>query len=374
MAGIYIHIPYCRQACSYCDFYFSTQLSSKDSFVQALLMEIPLRKGETSQAMETIYFGGGTPSLLSIQNIEAILNTIRQYYNVDPQAETTLEANPDNLTPEYLNGLIQSGVNRLSIGLQSFNEQELHELKRTHSAQQNTEVVKRAQAAGFNNISVDLIYGTPWISLQQWEQHLQTVIDLQVQHISCYQLTIEEKTELHHRIKKGQVPVPDDAYTEQQFLLLIDVLKKAGFVHYEISNFGKPGFFSRHNTSYWKDIPYIGLGPSAHGYDGQNRYANVANIHTYIKKITAGEPWYEVEERNEKNVYNDLVLTGLRTIFGVYLTLIEKKLNQSYVNYFQRKAQKYLESGQMIKENYVYRLKEEAFLFADGISQDLFWV
>lgn len=374
MAGIYIHIPYCKQACSYCDFYFSTSLSSKDGFVQTLLKEIALRQAETIQPIDTIYFGGGTPSLLSIEEINHILSAIHQYYTVSPGAEVTLEANPDNLTDQYLRGLLQVGINRLSIGLQSFNEQELHELKRTHTAQQNLQVVKRAQAAGFNNISVDLIYGTPWITLEQWQQHLQTVIDLDVQHISCYQLTIEEKTELHHRIKKGQVPVPDDAHTEQQFLLLIAVLKQAGFVHYEISNFGKPGFFSRHNTSYWKDIPYIGLGPSAHGYDGKKRYANVPNIHTYIRKITAGEAWYEVEERNEKNVYNDLVLTGLRTIFGVDITLIEKKLNQSYANYFQRKAQPYVEKGDIIKENYVYRLKEEAFLFADGISQDLFWI
>lgn len=324
--------------------------------------------------IDTLYFGGGTPSLLSIEEINSILLQIKNNYTLNPGAEITLEANPDNLSDEYLAGLKNVGINRLSIGLQSFNDAELQELKRIHTAQQNLEVVKRAQQAGFSNISVDLIYGTPWLSNQQWQQHLQTVIDLDIQHVSCYQLTIEEKTELHHRMKKGSLIEADEEQTEQQFLLLIDTLKKAGFVHYEVSNFGKPGFFSRHNTSYWKDIPYLGLGPSAHGYDGQNRYANVANIHTYVKQINAQQTWYTTEQRNEKNIYNDLVLTGLRTIFGVDLTLIEKKLNQSYVNYFQRKAQKYTENGQMEKDHYVYRLKEEAFLLADGISQDLFWV
>lgn len=374
MSGIYIHIPYCRQACSYCDFYFSTNLSTKNKLVDALLQEIVLRRHETTANIGTIYFGGGTPSLLSIEEMEQVLFAIHKNHTVDAGAEITLEANPDNLTEEYLTGLKNAGVNRLSIGLQSFNEQELKELNRAHNAVQNITVVKKAQAMGFDNISVDLIYGTPWLTAEGWENHLQKVIDLNVQHISCYQLTIEEKTELHHRLQKGQVNEPDDELTEQQFLVLIETLKQAGFVHYEVSNFGKPGFFSRHNTSYWKDIPYMGLGPSAHGYDGVNRYANVRNLHTYIKQTEQGSGWYEVEERNEKNIYNDLVLTGLRTIFGVDLVLIEKKLNQSYVNYFQRKAQKYLENGQMVKENYVYTLREEAFLFADRISQDLFWI
>jgi oxygen-independent coproporphyrinogen-3 oxidase len=375
LAGIYIHIPYCKQACSYCDFYFTTSLSSKPKFIEAILKEIELQKNFFSgQQIKTIYFGGGTPSMLSKSELNSMLKAIHENFAVDPEAEITLEANPDNLIQSYLYELLEIGVNRLSVGLQSFKDLELVEMNRSHNAKQSIECIKMAQETGFKNISVDFIYGTPWTSEAEWMDQLDEVIKLNIQHISCYQLTIEEKTVLHHKIKTGVLAQPDDERTEKQFLILIKKLRDAGFVHYEISNFGLPGYFSKHNSSYWKNIPYLGLGPSAHGYNGTSRFANMRNIHAYCEAINLEKKWFIVEQLTPKDIYNDYVLTGLRTVFGVELPLIEKKLDQSFVNYFQRKAQPFIESGEIIKEGYVYRLKEESFLFADRISSELFYI
>lgn len=375
VAGIYIHIPYCKQACSYCDFYFSTNLKTKPSLVKALCEEIKLQQNFFSgQQVETIYFGGGTPSLLDKMELKHILDTIRNTFEVAENSELTLEANPDNLSKEYLNELLELGINRLSIGLQSFKPNELDELKRTHSPAQNIEVVKLAQSVGFSNITIDLIYGTPWSTLSEWKSHIKEVIQLNIQHISCYQLTIEDKTELAHRVKSGQLVLADDELTEQQFIVLIDELSAAGFDHYEVSNFGKPGFYSRHNSSYWRDIPYLGIGPSAHSYNGDLRFVNKPNIYTYQADLINKKDWFTIEELTPKDKYNDLVLTGLRTSWGIRLDQIVAKLDQSFANYFQRKAQPYLENGQLIKNNYTYRLSEKAFLLADRISADLFYI
>lgn len=375
MAGIYIHIPYCKQACTYCDFYFTTTLSSREKFLSALLKEIGSQKDFFSGAkVNTIYFGGGTPSILEKRELSDILNALHKTFAVANDVEITLEANPDNLTEEYLKELKELGVNRLSIGLQSFKESELIEMNRSHNALESIEVIKKAQRSGFDNISIDLIYGTSWTNEEEWAMQLDEVIKLNVQHISCYQLTVEEKTVLHHRIKTGIVAQSNDERTEKQFLILINKLREAGFAHYEISNFAKPDFFSKHNSGYWKDISYLGLGPSAHGYNGNKRFANVANVHNYCEAIEKGSAWFVTEDLSPKDIYNDLVLTGLRTVFGIGLPLIEKKLDQSFVNYFQRKAQPYIERGEMIKEGYVYRLKEESFLFADKISSELFYI
>jgi oxygen-independent coproporphyrinogen-3 oxidase len=372
MAGIYIHIPYCRKACSYCDFYFSTNTDSKSDFLNALHKEIVLQKNFIPGQIETIYFGGGTPSLLSANEIKAILELIHSTYTVSNTTEITLEANPDDLNEAYLSNLLKAGVNRLSIGLQTFDNTELNELNRLHSAEKNTQVVQLAKAAGFKNITIDLIYGSPWLSHEQWKKNIEHVIALDVPHISCYQLTIEEKTLLHHRIKKGEIKGPDEDKIAEQFHVLIQSLNAAGYEHYEVSNFAKPGFYSRHNTSYWKDVPYFGFGPSAHAYDGKNRYMNIANLHQYIKKINNGETWFTTEELTPSTRYNELILTGLRTVFGVSLPKIVEKTDQTHANYFQRKAQKYIDNGQMIKNGYIYTLTEEAFLFADHISADLF--
>jgi oxygen-independent coproporphyrinogen III oxidase len=340
-----------------------------------LFREIKIQKDFLDKKeIETIYFGGGTPSLLSSSEIKAILEEIRQNFALKTELEITLEANPDDLSPQYLAEIKQAGINRLSIGLQSFSNTELNEMNRAHNAEESLSAVKNAQAAGFKNISVDLIYGTPWTNEKEWADHVEKVIALNVQHISCYQLTVEEKTVLHHKIKNGELPELNDELTEKQFFVLIEKLEKAGFVHYEISNFCRFGYFSKHNTSYWRDVPYLGLGPSAHSYDGKSRYANVKNIHSYIRQIEIGSNWSSEEKLSATEQYNDLVLTGLRTIFGVDIRVIERKLDQSFVNYFQRKAQPYMEKGEIIANGYAYRLKEESFLFADRISSDLFYI
>ncbi len=375
MAGIYIHIPYCKQACTYCDFFFSTNLSTKNNFIESLLQEIKLRANFfEGQEIETVYFGGGTPSLLSANEIAQILKAIDESFSAKKVREITLEANPENLTQSYLQELKNVGINRLSIGLQSFKADELKEMNRSHNVSQNFEVIKFAKEIGFKNISVDLIYGTPWSSENEWEQFLNEVIKLDVQHISCYQLTVEDKTVLAHQIRTKKTKPLDDELTERQFFSLIDLLAKAGFEHYEISNFAKPGFLSQHNSNYWRNVPYLGLGPSAHSYSGVQRFSNLASIHSYISRVNSKESWFEVENLSEKDSYNDSVLTGLRSKFGVDLVAIEKKLGQSFVNYFQRKAQPYLESGKIIKSGYTYCLDEKAFLFADKISADLFYI
>jgi len=375
LAGIYIHIPYCSKACTYCDFYFSTNFASKERFLDCLVKEIVLQKGKLKGSIiDTIYFGGGTPSVLTKSELTQVMTALSQNFSIVTNAEITLEANPENLTEQYLKELKEVGINRLSIGLQSFKPSELIEMNRSHTVAENNSVIKNALRMGFNNISIDLIYGTPWANEQEWDELLDHVLTLDVQHISCYQLTVEEKTLLHHKIKSGKVAELNDELTEKQFLILISKLKKAGFVHYEISNFGKPGYFSKHNTSYWKDIPYLGLGPSAHSYIDNSRFYNIANIHAYCKDIEIEKVPNTEEKLEPKDIYNDLVLTGLRTVFGVDIRRIEKKLDQSFVNFFQRKAQPYLEKGVMNCENYVYTLKEESFLFADSISSDLFYI
>lgn len=312
--------------------------------------------------------------MLTTVEISDIIASIRANFTVAKLPEITLEANPDNLNPEYLDGIKSAGVNRLSVGLQSFKDDELKELNRAHSSLQNTEVIKMAQAAGFNNISVDLIYGTPFSNEQEWDNYIDKVISLKVQHVSCYQLTVEEKTLLDNNIKKGITPAPDDERTEKQFLALIKKMKEAGFRHYEISNFGLPEFYSKHNSSYWKNVPYLGLGPSAHSYNGKSRFYNVANVHVYASAVEKEAGWITEEALSEKDLYNDLVLTGLRTEFGLDLPLVTAKLDQSFGNYFQRKAQPYIEKGEIIQLGYNYRLKEESFLFADRISADLFYI
>jgi oxygen-independent coproporphyrinogen-3 oxidase len=375
LAGIYIHIPYCKQACSYCDFYFTTSLKSKPIFLNALEREIEMQRTFLDgHEIETIYFGGATPSMLSSAEVLGIIESIKGNFEVVAGAEITLEANPDNLTCLYLEKLLSAGINRLSIGLQSFKEDELKALNRAHSSFQNIEVIKLAQDTGFKNISVDLIYGTPFSNEKDWEEYIDKVISFHIQHVSCYQLTVEEKTLLYHNIKKGITPLPDDERTERQFLSLIQKMKAAEFNHYEISNFGKPGFYSKHNSSYWKNIPYLGLGPSAHSYNGKSRFYNVSNVHTYTHAIEIGSGWITEEKLSAKELYNDLVLTGLRTEFGVDLPLIVQKLDQSFGNYFQRMAQPYIDNGDIIEKEYNYRLKEESFLFADRISSDLFYI
>ncbi len=373
MSGIYIHIPFCKQACTYCDFHFSTNTASKSLLVGALAKEIVLRKNYiTQEPIKSIYFGGGTPSLLSAAELSVILGTIHERFSVDAGAEITLEANPDDITSTGLRSWRELGINRLSIGLQSFNEEELKWMNRAHTADESVSSVKMAQDAGFSNISIDLIYGSRFQSLSSWEKTLVRAAELNTTHISSYNLTIEEKTALGAHNRKGKEPPVSDELSQQQFLMMSEFLQSAGFVHYEISNFGKPGFFAVHNSNYWLRKNYLGLGPSAHSYNGFSRQWNVRNNAIYIKALNEGTSFYENEELSPKDQFNEYVLTRLRTIWGCDLNEIGELFGKEAALNFKTIAAKY--KNELTEVNGVYTLNTAGRLRADGITSDFFLV
>lgn len=374
MAGIYIHIPFCKQACHYCDFHFSTSLKKKDEMIAALVRELQLRQKELgNETVETIYFGGGTPSILPITDIRLIIDTIYELFNVADNPEITVEANPDDLSEERIIALSENGINRLSIGIQSFFEQDLKLMNRAHNA---TEALKCLQIATqyFDNISIDLIYGTPGMDNQRWLENIQQALDLGIPHISSYALTVEPKTALQQFIKKGIVSQPDDAVAHEQFLLLVDQLETNGFVHYELSNFGKENYFSRNNSAYWLGKKYLGIGPSAHSYDGIHRSWNIANNTLYIKTIAEDKLPLEIEALTPTDRYNEYVMTGLRTIWGVSIDRIEAEFGPVYKDYLLQEAQQYRDSGKLELKNNILRTTREGKFFSDGIASDLFFV
>lgn len=374
MAGIYIHIPFCKQACHYCDFHFSTSLKKKDEMIAALVRELQLRQKELgNETVETIYFGGGTPSILPITDIRLIIDTIYKLFTVADNPEITVEANPDDLSEERIMALSENGINRLSIGIQSFFEQDLKLMNRAHNA---TEALKCLQIAThyFDNISIDLIYGTPGMDNQRWLENIQQALDLGISHISSYALTVEPKTALQQFIKKGIIPQPDDAVAHEQFLLLVDHLEANGFVHYELSNFGKENYFSRNNSAYWLGKKYLGIGPSAHSYDGIHRSWNIANNTVYIKTIAEDKLPLEIEALTPTDRYNEYVMTGLRTIWGVSIDRIEAEFGPVYKDYLLQEAQQYRDSGKLELKNNILRTTREGKFFSDGIASDLFFV
>jgi oxygen-independent coproporphyrinogen-3 oxidase len=371
LAGIYIHIPFCKQACNYCDFHFSTNLSNKPAVGAAIGKEIQLRGDYLGQKqVESIYFGGGTPSLLSLVELEAIFGALRANFSWIKDAEVTLEANPDDFTEQKLRGWLQAGINRLSIGLQSFNEDELQWMNRAHTASESVESVFRAQAAGFANITIDLIYGSKFQTLQSWEKTLSKAIKLGVQHISAYNLTIEERTALGVHLKKGQEPAIDDELSKAQFLLMVKMLETAGFEHYEISNFARQGFIAKHNSNYWLQQPYIGFGPSAHSYNGTSRQWNLKNNALYVKAVHEGAPYFEKEELTVRDRYNEYVLTRLRTKWGCDILEIEKIFGEEFKEGFVQKVKEQKEF--LVEKNGVYTLTLEGKLRADGIAAEFF--
>ncbi len=374
MAGIYIHIPFCKQACHYCDFHFSTQLKAKERMLNALARELELRKEELGKEdIETIYFGGGTPSLLSTEELNTLIHFVYDHFTVVDNPEITLEANPDDLSPSVLKELANSRINRLSIGIQSFFEQDLKLMNRAHNSQEAETCILEAKIY-FDNISIDLIYGIPDMSHERWMKNIQKALDLDLQHISCYALTVEPKTALKKFIEKGLVPDVDDEQAQEQFYILSDILEEEGYVNYEISNFGKQGYFSKNNSSYWQGKSYLGIGPSAHSFHGNTRSWNVRNNAKYIKSIQENRLPIEREELSITDQYNEYVMTGLRTIWGVSFDKIKNDFGKQYLTYLQMQSEKY------IKEHLVYldgdRLlvtKKGKFL-ADGIASDLFMV
>lgn len=374
MSGIYIHIPFCKQACHYCDFHFSTSLRKKEEMLLALAKELELRKDELQdKTVETIYFGGGTPSLLSSQEIQDLLNVIYQNYKVSASPEITLEANPDDLDALKIQQLADSPVNRLSIGIQSFFDDDLRDMNRAHSS---TEAKKCLELASrlFDNITVDLIYGIPTMSVEKWKENLQLAFNYGVKHISSYALTVEPKTALAGFIKKGNYPSIDDALALEHFNILVSETQAKGFIHYEISNFGKPNYFSKHNTSYWQGQPYIGIGPSAHSFNGNSRRWNVSNNPKYIKAIQDNNLPLTVEKLSTRDCYNEYVMTGLRTFWGISLSKIETDFGKSYKTYLLKQSQRYLNEDLLYLEEDKLKITPQGKFLSDGIASDLFMI
>ncbi len=374
MAGIYIHIPFCRQACHYCDFHFSTSMKKKEEMVNALAKEISLRKNEfTNETVETIYFGGGTPSVLSNEEIAFLINAVYNNYNVSANPEITLEANPDDLSKNRIIQLSNSPINRLSIGIQSFFEGDLKMMNRAHNAQQATECLTEA-VKHFDNISIDLIYGIPGLSNERWMQNINRALSFGVPHISSYALTVEPKTALHSFVQKGIIAQPSDEAAQEHFHLLVDRLEANGFIHYELSNFGKEGYFSRNNTAYWLGKKYLGIGPSAHSYDGVSRSWNISNNALYLTAIEEGKLPSEKEKLTVSDKYNEYVMTGLRTIWGVSAERVEREFGLLYKNYLLDGAAGFINRGLLLFEEGILKTTKKGKFLADGLASDLFYI
>lgn len=374
MSGIYIHIPFCKQACHYCDFHFSTAMGKKEAMVSALQKELELRKDEfKEEQIETIYFGGGTPSLLSTEEISSIIHEVYANYQVVDNPEITLEANPDDLYEEKILQLAESPINRLSIGIQSFFEKDLKMMNRAHSAKEATESLAIAMLH-FDNISIDLIYGIPGMTNERWMENIAIALSYNIPHISSYALTVEPKTALANFIKKGIIENVDDAVAQEHFNILIAKMEEAGFVSYEISNFGKPGYFSKNNTAYWQQKKYIGIGPSAHSFDGEKRGWNINNNPKYIKSIENNELPSEIEVLSKTDQYNEYVMTGLRTIWGVSLIRIKDEFGEQYYNYILKQANKYIEEQLLFLDDDILLATKKGRFLADGIAAHLFMI
>ena len=381
MSGIYIHIPFCKQACNYCDFHFSTSMKKKDDMVLALAKEIVMRKNEfklfdsaqNDNQIETIYFGGGTPSVLSNDEINHLINTVYDNYNVVENPEITLEANPDDLSTERIIELSKSPINRLSIGIQSFYEDDLKMMNRAHNSAEAINCLTEATKY-FDNISLDLIYGIPGLTDEMWKKNIETALSFGIPHISSYALTVEPKTALRKLIDTGKIAEPQDEVASNHFMILVEMLQKNGFIHYELSNFGKEGYFSKNNSAYWLGKKYIGIGPSAHSYDGEKRGRNIANNSRYIKSIQEDKLPLETEILTISDRYNEYIMTGLRTIWGVSLERIENEFGLEYLNYLNKQSQKFLNDDLLSIENNILKPTPKGKFLTDGIASDLFYL
>ena len=374
MAGIYIHIPFCKSRCTYCDFYTVINESRMDDFVEALCTEMEQRKEEVTEPVQTIYFGGGTPSRLHNEHFDKIFDTLYRHLAIEPTAEITVEANPDDLSEDYVSLLARQPVNRLSIGIQSFNDDELKFLSRRHSAHQAVDAVKRSQQHGFNNISIDLMYGLPKQTEEVWQQNLSQATELGVPHLSAYHLIYEEKTRMHSLLEAGKIKPVNEETSTAMFSMLIDWMARHGFIHYEISAFGKEGYFSRHNSSYWKNEKYLGLGPAAHSFDGDHRSWNIASITRYIEGMKSGMPERETERLSNTDKYNEFILTGLRTMWGINLTELKNRFGEHFLRFCIENAQKYLDQKLLNREENTLKLTREGIFISDGIMSDLMQV
>ncbi len=374
MAGIYIHIPFCKQACHYCNFHFSTSLRHRDEMVTAICKEIDLQKDFlTNKNLTTIYFGGGTPSLLETSEINQILERLSKNYSWENNIEITLEANPDDITTEKISKLRAGGVNRLSIGIQSFIDSELLASNRAHNSDESLKAVQICQDAGIDNLSIDIIYGMPGSTQDSWQYNIDKALELDVDHISSYALTVEPKTFLDRMVKKGGILLPKEMEVNKQYLQLIHSLTTAGYDHYEISNFAKPSKYAVHNTNYWMSVPYLGLGPSAHSYQPTFRQWNINNNAKYIKSISKGVIPSEREQTKYADQFNEYIMTRLRTMWGVDLNELNNRFSSELKNVHKNIA-KYIKSQDVLLEDNHYRLTPKGKLLADGIASDLFLV
>lgn len=375
MAGIYIHIPFCKQRCNYCAFYSSTLYNIKEEYADAVCKELIMRKEYIKgEEINTIYFGGGTPSTLPTTLLQKICDTIYKNYYVCSNAEVTIECNPDDLTEEFLAVLRQLPFNRISMGVQSFSDRQLKRLGRRHNAEKARRAVGNARAAGYKNISIDLMFALPGSTIEEWEESINEAISLNPEHISAYNLMYEEDTPLHRALQRGDFEELSEEENVEQFRMLIKRMKEAGYCHYEISNFAKPGYESRHNSSYWNDTAYIGCGAAAHSYNGDSREWNISDIKEYIKGIESNNRNYEIEHLTEEERYNDAILTRLRTSDGIPLAWIKNKFSQRLNSYMLNAAKKHIEYGNIKKTDETLSLTEKGIFISDAVIRDLIYV
>lgn len=373
MAGIYIHIPFCKQSCHYCNFHFSTSTKNKDEVLEAIEKEIKQKGQTTNEAISTIYFGGGTPSILDVNEINSIIKRIYKEFNVESEAEITIEANPDDLNKEKIINLSLTEINRLSIGVQSFIDKELKIMNRAHDSKKALNSIEISKKY-FNNISIDLMYGVPESTLESWTYNLDTVSQFDINHISSYALTLEPKTALESFVRKLIVDMPDEGLVYDQYNLINKKLEPLGFINYEVCSFAKENFFSKNNSAYWLRKKYIGIGPSAHSFDGKSRSWNISNNKKYIDQIKKGKSFYKKEKLSKVDQYNEYVMTGFRTIWGVSANFIENNFNSKFKNYFTDRIQKHIDQKNIIVKDDIYTTTNEGRFLADGISSDLFLV
>lgn len=374
MASLYIHIPFCKQACNYCNFHFSTQLQYAANMINSITLEMKLRKHELpDEPLQSIYVGGGTPSILGDVLLHQLFNDIYTTFKVEPDAEVTMEANPDDITPEKLNAIKQTPVNRFSMGVQSFFDEDLKWMNRAHKANEAEKSIKLIQDFGFNKISIDLIYGGPTLSNENWAKNLSKINELGLNHVSAYCLTVEPQTALHHHINKGKLPALDEEKAAEQFNMMIEQLGSFGFEQYEISNFARNKEYAVHNTSYWQNKPYLGVGPSAHSFNGNQRSWNIANNQLYMKQLTQHILPLEIEMLTNNNRINEYIMTGLRTIWGCNWQEIKSRFGEDYYKYLKLKIEPYIQQKQIVDNGTVFKLTTNARILADGIASDLFF-
>jgi oxygen-independent coproporphyrinogen-3 oxidase len=373
LAGIYIHIPFCKQKCNYCNFHFSTKKDNVEELVSGMIIELDQRKSYLkTKKIDSIYFGGGTPSIIDVKHIISIIEKIYSLYEVKKSAEITMEFNPDDIKKEKLNILRTAGINRLSIGIQSFENKDLIFMNRSHNAAEAINSIQLAKECGFDNISIDLIYGVPNQTESIWKKNLQQMFDLQIDHFSAYALTVEPNTKLNYLIKKKKIKPLSESKSENHFKILQEISSEIGYKQYEISNFCRKDKFALHNTSYWEDKIYLGIGPSAHSYNGESRRWNISNNLKYITFINSGEKCFDEEILSINQKYNEYTLTSLRTIWGVSLDYLENNFDKMITSHFKKNSRKWIENENAILENNSLKLTNKGMLFADAISSDLF--